>query len=57
MDYHRNSTDTVAARLFWSEHKSKLSAHRQLDSRSDHYRCHTRHIESAWGGVDPLVQG
>jgi hypothetical protein len=56
VDYHRNSTDTVATRLFWSEHKSKFSAHWQLDSRSGYYRCHTRHIETAWGGVDPLVQ-
>jgi hypothetical protein len=52
VDYHRNSCNTVAARLFRTEHKSKIPGHRQLDSYPDRYRHHTHHLAPAWGGVD-----
>ncbi len=45
VDYRRDSSNTVAARLFRSEHKPKLPANRQLDPYPDRYRRHTRHIE------------
>ena len=45
MDYRRNSSHPVAARLFRSEHQSKVPTNRRLDSHSDRYRRHTRHIE------------
>ena len=44
VDYHRNSNNLVANRLFRSEHKSKLPANRWLDPYFDRYRCHTYHI-------------
>ena len=52
MDYHRNSSNIVAARLFWWEHKPKTPAHRQLDPYVDRYRHHTRHIENPWNSVN-----
>lgn len=45
MDYHRNSGNLVAARLFRSEHKLKLPTHRQLDSHPDRSRRDTRRFE------------
>jgi len=52
VDYHRNSSNTVAARLFRSEHKSKVPAHRQLDPRSDRYRRHNHHSAPPWDCVN-----
>lgn len=52
MDYHPNSVHPVAARLFWRKDKPEISAHRQLDSRSDRDRRHTRHIETPWDRVN-----
>ena len=52
MDYHRNSNNTVVARLFRSEHKSKLPAHRQLDPYSDRNRRNNPHITPTWDGVN-----
>lgn len=52
MDYHRDFSNTVAARLFWLEHKSKISSYRRLDSLTDRYRRHTHHTVPAWGGVN-----
>jgi hypothetical protein len=49
VDYHRDSSNTVAARLFRSEHKSKIPAHRRLGSYSGRYRRHTHHITLPWG--------
>ena len=39
MDYHCNSNNPVAARLFGWKHKSKLPEDRQLDSHPARY-CH-----------------
>ncbi len=44
MDYHRNSSYPVAARLFRAEHKSRVPANRRLDPHSDRDRRHPRHI-------------
>ena len=44
VDYHRNSNNPVAVRLFGSEHNSKSPTLRSLGSRSDRYRRHSRHI-------------
>jgi hypothetical protein len=52
VDHHRNSGSTVAARLFRSEHKSKLPPNRQLDPYFDRYRCHTRRFEPVRGHID-----
>jgi hypothetical protein len=46
--HRRNSSNTVAVRLFRSEHSSKASANRELDSHSDRNSCHTRCIELSW---------
>jgi hypothetical protein len=51
VDYRRNSSNSVAARLFRTEHKYALPAHRQLDSYPDRYRGHSNHLEPPWGGV------
>jgi hypothetical protein len=55
VDYHRDSIYPVAARLFRSENQSKLPGNRQLDSRSDRYRRHTRHLAPPWGDVNPSL--
>jgi len=52
VDYHRNSNHPVAARLFRSEHKSRLPANRRLDSYSDRYRRHPHHITPLWRGIN-----
>jgi hypothetical protein len=52
VDYHCNSSHPVAARLSRSEHQSKVPTNRRLDSHSDRYRRHTRHIAPHWGGVN-----
>ncbi len=52
VDYHRNSSNPVAARLFRSEHKSRLPANRRLDSHSDRYRSHPHHITPAGYNVN-----
>ncbi len=52
MDHHRNSGNLVAARLFRTEHKSKLPAHRQLDSHSDCYRRDPHRFEPVRGHID-----
>ena len=44
MDYHRNSNNPVAVRLFGSERNSKPPAFRSLGSRSDRDRRYPRHI-------------
>jgi hypothetical protein len=54
VDYHRNSNNLVAARIFRSEYKSKISENWQLDSRSDRYRRHTHHIEPPRGAITLL---
>ena len=48
MDYHCNSSNSVAARLFRWEHKSKFSKNRQLDPYSDRY-CHHPHYFAGVG--------
>jgi hypothetical protein len=53
LDYHRGPGNTLAARLFRSEHKFKLPKNRQLDPCSDRHRGHTRHIEAPWHDLDP----
>jgi len=50
MDYYRDSSNPVAARLFWFERKFKIPKNRQLDPYSDRYRHHTHHIAAPWGG-------
>jgi hypothetical protein len=40
----------VAARLFWFEHKPKISEIRQLDPCSDRHRRHPPCIAAPWGG-------
>ena len=52
MDHHRNFGNPVAAWFFRSEHKSKIPAHRQLDSRSDRDCRHTRRSEPVRGHID-----
>ena len=52
MDYHRNSGNLVAARLFRSELKLKLPTHRQLDSYPDRSRRDTRRFEPGRGHID-----
>ena len=52
MDYRRNSSHSVAARLFRSEHQPKVPSNRQLDPYADRYRRHTRHIAPPWGVVN-----
>ncbi len=42
----------VAARLFRWESLFRLSANRQLDSRSDRHRRHTRRFEPGRGYID-----
>jgi hypothetical protein len=44
VDYHRNSRNPVASRLFRREDQSKVPENRKLDSRPDRYCRHTRHI-------------
>ena len=51
VDYHRNSSHPVVARLFRSEHKPGFPANRQLDSHSDRDRRHPRHIAPPWCDV------
>lgn len=53
MDYHRNSSSAVVARLFWSEHKPELPENRQLDPSFDRYRCHSRRFEPVGDRVNP----
>ena len=55
MDYHRNSGNSVVARLFGSEHKPKLPTNRWLDPHSDRYRCHTHYLASPWGNVNTIL--
>ena len=52
VDYHRNSSNPVAARLFRSEHKSRLPSNRRLDSHSDRDRRHPYHIAPAGDNVN-----
>jgi hypothetical protein len=52
VDYHRSSSNPVAARLFRSEYKSRLPANRRLDSHSDRYRNHPHHITPAGDNVN-----
>jgi hypothetical protein len=51
VDYRRDSGNLVAARLFRSEYKSKLSEDRQLDSYAARNCCHTRRIEPPWSDL------
>jgi hypothetical protein len=53
VDHHRNFGNPVVARLFRSEHKSKLPANRQLDSYFDRHRRHTRRFEPVKDHIDP----
>jgi hypothetical protein len=52
VDYHRDSGNSVAARFFRSEYKSKLSEDRQLDSYPARNCCHTRRIEPPWSDIN-----
>ena len=54
MDYHCNSINPVAVRLFRSEHQPKLPANRQLDSHSARYCRYPNCFEAVGGRVDPL---
>ena len=47
MDYYRDSSNPVAARLFWFERKFKIPKNRQLDPYSDRYCRDTDHIALA----------
>jgi hypothetical protein len=49
---HRSTIRIVATRFFWWKHKSKITAHRRLDSHAARYRSHTRYIEAPWRGVN-----
>ena len=53
MDYHCNSSNSVAARLFRWEHKSKFSENRQLDPYVDRYRRHPYYFEGVGNRVGP----
>ena len=53
MDYRRNSTNPVAARLFRREHKSKLPENRQLDPYFGRRRGHPRYFEVVGDRVNP----
>ena len=53
MDYHCNSSNPVAARLFGWKHKSKLSENRQLDSHSACYCSHPNRSERVGHHLDP----
>jgi hypothetical protein len=55
VDYHCNSSNPVAARLFGWEHKSKLPENRQLDSHSDRYCPHPHRSERDGDHLNPLV--
>jgi len=52
VDYRRNITRTVAARLFRPEPEPTIAAHRRLDSHAARNRCHTRHFAAPWSGVN-----
>jgi hypothetical protein len=54
VDNHRNPGNPVAARLFRTQYKSKLSANRRLDSYSNRHRRHPCHIAASWGDVNIL---
>src|SRR5512147_1610927 len=47
VDYHCNSSNPVAARLFGWEHKSKLPENRQLDPYSARYCPHPNRSKRA----------
>jgi hypothetical protein len=51
LDYRCNSSNTLAARLFRSEHKFKLPENRELGSYPDRYCLNPPHLALAWGGV------
>jgi len=51
VDYHRNSSNPMAARLFRSEYKSRLSANGRMDPYSARYCRHPRHIAPSWCNV------
>jgi len=51
VDNHHHSNHTMAAWLFRSEHKSKITTHGQLDPYTDRYRHHTHRIAPPWSVV------
>jgi hypothetical protein len=53
VDYHCNSGNLMAARLFGWEHKSKLPENRQLDSHSARCCPHPHRSERAACHLDP----
>ena len=53
VDYHCNSSNPVAARLFGWEHKSKLPENRQLDSYSARYCPHPNRSERVGDHLNP----
>ena len=53
MDYHRNFSNPMAARLFRWKHKPKFPENRRLDPRSDRYCRHTHHIARVGDRVGP----
>jgi hypothetical protein len=52
VDYHRDSGNPVAARLFRSGHKSKDSTNRRLDPYFDRFCRHTHRIERVEDHID-----
>jgi hypothetical protein len=55
VDYHRSTTNIMAARRFRAEYKSKLPKDRQLDPYFDRYSGNTSHIAAAWGDINIII--
>ena len=53
VDYHCNTSNPVAARLFRREHKSKFSENRQLDPYPDRYCRHPHYFAGVGNRVGP----
>ena len=53
VDYHRNSINPMAARLFRSQYTSKFSANGRLDPYSDRHRGDPRHFAPVGDHVNP----
>jgi predicted GH43/DUF377 family glycosyl hydrolase len=56
VDYHRNTTNIVAARCFRSELKPKLPKDWQLDPYFDRYSGNTSHIAVAWDYINIIFE-
>ena len=55
MDYHHNSSNTMAAWFPWWEYKPKDPTYRQLDSHPDRNRRHTHHLKAHRDAVNSLI--